>query len=59
MSAMELVKQEKETYERPTLAVVDLASEEVLATGCKFAGSPTTNVGAPQCGIASCVLDGS
>jgi len=50
---------ERENYETPLLTVIELAGEEVLATGCKFAGSPTTNVGAPQCGIASCVLEGS
>ncbi len=51
---------EKREYSRPVLRRIELATDEVLASGCKtFSGGP--NVNAPAgCGIAnSCVASGS
>jgi len=42
----------KAAYEKPHLNVIELAAEEVLATGCKMPGGPT-NVGRASCGIGN------
>lgn len=48
----------KRPYEKPLLRTIDLASEEVLAVGCKMAGSggPVSPV---SCTSSSCFAEGS
>jgi len=49
----------KAAYEKPQLNVIELAAEEVLATGCKMPGG-ANNVGRPSCGIGNrCSTRGS
>ncbi|MBW1743971.1 MAG: hypothetical protein JRJ47_11200 [Deltaproteobacteria bacterium] len=45
-------------YERPRLRIIELAAEEVLATGCKTAGA-STGVGVTPCTLGSCAGEGS
>ena len=60
MKSDEKVKKTKQPYEKPRLRTIELAAEEVLATGCKVAGSGTFNVGAVECGIGNnCSQNGS
>ena len=49
----------KQPYEKPRLRAIDLAGDEVLATGCKTVSQTASN-NVPQCGLANnCVLTGS
>ena len=51
----------KKEYKKPKLNIVELATEEVLATGCKFdgaGGGPGYN-GACRAGLSLCNADGS
>jgi hypothetical protein len=52
-------KQEKtkKPYEKPRLRIIELAAEEVLAVGCKTAG--TGAFGLPTCRARPCVNTGS
>jgi hypothetical protein len=61
MKSDEKKQKKKQPYEKPRLRTIELAAEEVLATGCKTLSSGPTNFGGqPFCGISSsCVLDGS
>ena len=54
-------KKSRKPYEKPRLRTIELAAEEVLATGCKTPDLGPTNFGGqPFCGISnSCVLEGS
>jgi hypothetical protein len=48
----------KQPYEKPLLRVIELSSEEVLATGCKNPSTP--NPGSPTSCIArQCAKNGS
>jgi hypothetical protein len=51
-------KEQKKAYQKPEIAVIDLAADEVLAAGCK---SPTGsgNPALPNCLNASCASIGS
>jgi hypothetical protein len=54
-------KGNKPSYEKPQLNVIELAAEEVLATGCKMVGGPN-NVGRGNCGTSGrtpCISRGS
>ena len=45
----------KKIYKKPRLRIIELAAEEVLATGCKSPGLPTTvGVGVDLCGHDAC-----
>ena len=61
MKSEEKKKKSRQPYEKPRLRTIELAAEEVLATGCKTLSSGPNNFGdQPFCGIANnCVLDGS
>lgn len=49
----------KSVYEKPKLRVIDLAAEEVMATGCKtIAGTSIGKMGQP-CSTGQCVSTGS
>ena len=52
-------RERKRTYEKPKLRIIELATEEVLAVGCKLAiGSG--NVAVPNsCTLNNCVVAGS
>jgi len=48
----------KQPYEKPLLRVIELSSEEVLATGCKNPSTP--NPGSPSsCLARQCAKNGS
>lgn len=59
-SARELTDSEqlqRRPYEAPQLAAVDLAADEVLASGCKIGGENA--VGSSTCAFGGCVTPGS
>ena len=47
----------KQVYERPKLRVIELAAEEVMATGCKVL-VPALGVGGAPCASQACVTRG-
>ncbi len=51
-------KKEKKPYGKPELAVIDLAAEEVLFTGCKLASSGNAPFNIP-CIANSCSAAGT
>ena len=60
MKSEETRKKLRQPYEKPRLRTIELAAEEVLATGCKIEGTAMENVMAVECGVDNnCVLDGS
>ena len=54
---MEKRKKARRPYEKPELKVIELAAEEVLATGCKNLTS--FGFGQPVCFVQPCIGDGS
>jgi hypothetical protein len=52
-------EKEKRTYQKPRLRTIELAAEEVLARGCKFADTAFPNVGFDHCGDGVCFDLGS
>jgi len=52
-------KENKLEYEKPRLRAIELAAEEVLATGCKTSASGTAFGGGPTCIIRNCAGAGS
>lgn len=50
--------QARRTYEKPSLLVISLVAEEVLAVGCKLDGGGSGPIGA-SCTAASCQAPGS
>lgn len=51
------IEDTKKAYEKPRLRSIELAAEEVLAVGCKKAGSAA--VGRPTCNGRPCSVRGS
>ncbi len=49
---------EKQAYLKPTVLRIDLAADEVLATGCKVSGGTSARLGAP-CLVQTCSQVGS
>ena len=57
---LEQTGKQKRQYEKPRLRCIELVTEEVLGSGCKFINGPA-NFGIPMnCGLSNnCVLTGS
>lgn len=49
----------KSVYEKPKLRVIDLAAEEVMATGCKIIGGTSIGRNGLPCVSGQCVSTGS
>ena len=49
----------KKAYEKPVLRTIELATDEVLAVGCKTAITFAVGGGAPGCTLIPCVVNGS
>jgi hypothetical protein len=49
----------KEPYEKPSLKILNLMAEEVLAVGCKNVGLPAAAGPSPPCMIQGCAQNGS
>jgi hypothetical protein len=52
-------KKSKKPYEKPMLRTIELAAEEVLAVGCKLAGSGNAYGSVVSCIVNSCAGPGS
>jgi len=50
---------EKHPYEPPRLVIIDLAADEVLATGCKTPSQRAVNSLIPPCWAVPCNQKGS
>ena len=60
MKSEQKKKKTRKPYEKPRLRTIELAADEVLATGCKTLAGPTNVGGLEQCGIGSaCAVEGS
>ena len=55
----EKIKRTKRDYKKPTLRVIDLAAEEVLAIGCKTTTGGTASLAMPCLPGNSCSGPGS
>lgn len=49
----------KSVYEKPQLRVIELAAEEVMATGCKIMGGTSIGRNGLPCASGQCVSIGS
>lgn len=59
MESKQEKKKARKLYEKPRLRTIELAADEVLATGCKTIDG-TMNVGQPFCGLGvGCAVEGS
>ena len=47
-------KNTKQAYEKPRLRMIELAAEEVLATGCKVYEFDPSGVGGGMCVVSAC-----
>jgi len=52
----ERTSNEKLAYEKPELRVIELAAEEVMATGCKTLTGKSLGVSSLPCAANQCVL---
>jgi hypothetical protein len=61
LKGLNIMNKKKKEYKKPELNVVELATEEVLAAGCKFdgaSGGPGYS-GSCKSGLSLCNQDGS
>jgi|WetSurMetagenome_2_1015567.scaffolds.fasta_scaffold00663_11 hypothetical protein len=56
---METGKKGVKAYERPSLRVIELAADEVLAVGCKTVSRTAAGNSAPPCMLNNCAQKGS